>query len=254
MPTWNADQYLKFAEERTRPCRDLVAALEVPRVQRIIDLGCGPGNSTNVLAERWPDAEIIGLDNSPSMIKAAREERPDRTWVTSDISEWASNEGEPFDVVFANAALHWIENHEWLFPKLLQHVRSGGVFATQMPMDLNAAPHRLMRELAPADAKVKQRRSHAAAFYYDALAPHAERVDIWETIYQHVLPNAEAIVEWYKGTGLRPFLEAFQTDAERSEYIAKYRARIQAEFPPQPDGNVLFPFRRMFVVAKAGPR
>jgi len=250
MPTWNADQYLKFVEERTRPCRDLVSALEVSNVRRIIDLGCGPGNSTNVLAERWLDAEIIGLDNSAAMIKAAREERPDRTWMTSDISEWASNDGEPFDVVFANAALHWIENHDRLFPRLLQHVSPGGVFATQMPMDLNAAPHRLMRELAPPNAKVKQWRSHDAGFYYDALAPHAERVDIWETIYQHVLPDAEAIVEWYKGTGLRPYLEAFPTDAERSEFLANYLARIQAEFPPQPDGRVLFPLRRLFIVAE----
>src|SRR4029077_15587249 len=156
MPTWNPDQYLKFAGERTQACRDLAARIALPAPRRIIDLGCGPGNSTEVLAARWPKAELIGLDNSSSMIQTAREERPDRTWVTSDISDWASNDGEQFDVVFSNAALHWIEHHESLFPRLLEHVSPGGVLATQMPMDLNAAPYRLMRELAPANAKVKQ--------------------------------------------------------------------------------------------------
>jgi trans-aconitate 2-methyltransferase len=253
MPTWNADQYLKFADERTRPCRDLVAAIAVPKVQRVIDLGCGPGNSTNVLAARWPEAEIIGLDNAASMIQVARTERPDRTWIRSDISEWAAAEGESFDVVFSNAALHWIENHEWLFPKLLGHVRPGGVLAAQVPSDFNAPPHRIMRELAPANLSVKQWHSHDPGFYYDALAPHAELVDIWETVYQHVLPNAEAIVEWYKGTGMRPYLDALETEHERNEFIAEYKARIQSVFPPRPDGNVLFPFRRLFVVAKPHP-
>ena len=173
--------------------------------------------------------------------------------MTSDISDWASNDGEQFDVVFSNAALHWIEHHESLFPKLLEHVSPGGVLATQMPMDLNAAPHRLMRRMAVRMRKVKQWLSHDPAFYYDALAPHAEKIDTWETIYQHVLLNAEAIVEWYKGAGMRPYLEAFQTDVERSAFIAEYLARIQAEFPPQPDGRVLFPFRRLFRPRKAAP-
>jgi trans-aconitate 2-methyltransferase len=253
MPTWNADQYLKFAGERTRPCRDLVAAIAISNVRRIIDLGCGPGNSTSVLAARWPDAEIVGLDNSASMIQAARAEQPNRTWIVRDIAQWAATKGEPVDVVFSNAALHWIENHERLFPKLLEHVSPGGVLAAQLPADLNATPHRLMRELAPPNASVKQWRTHDPDFYYDVLSPHAELVDIWETVYQHVLPNAEAIVEWYKGTGLRPYLEAFKTDDERNNFLAEYLTRIKSAFTPRPDGKVLLPFRRLFVIAKPRP-
>jgi trans-aconitate 2-methyltransferase len=249
MPTWNAAQYLKFAEERTRPCKDLAAAIDVAHVRSVIDLGCGPGNSTSVLAARWPHAEVVGLDNSSSMIEVARTEQPQRTWVLGDMSDWASSAQEQFDVVFSNAAMQWVENHAVLYPKLLGHVRRGGVLATQIPADFNAIPHQLMRELVPADVRVKEWHSHDPAFYYDVLAPHASKVDIFEIIYQHVMPNADAIVEWYKGTGMRPFLEALSTDAARQEFIDQYTMRIRAAFPQRPDGRVLFPFRRLFVIA-----
>src|SRR5262245_51410206 len=189
MPTWNADQYLKFAEERTRPCRDLVAAISLRSVRRIIDLGCGPGNSTTVLADRWPDAEIIGLDNSTAMIQTARSEQPNRTWIVRDIAQWAAEANEQFDVVFSNAAVHWVDNHTRVFPQLAQRVAPGGVLAIQIPVDSNAVPHRLMRELTPPNVRVKEWRSHDPAFYYDVLSPHMASVDVWETIYQHVVPN-----------------------------------------------------------------
>jgi trans-aconitate 2-methyltransferase len=251
MPTWNADQYLKFADQRTRPCRDLVAAISLSPVQRVIDLGCGPGNSTSVLAERWPDAEISGLDNSESMIRVAQKEQPKRTWIVSDIAQWAASNREQFDVVFSNAALHWVDNHQWLYPRLLERVRKGGVLAVQMPADLNALPHQLMRELAPQGVQVKAWHNHEPAFYYDVLASHAADVDVWETIYQQVMPNADAIVEWYRGSGMRPFLEACETDAMREQFLKDYTARIRVAFPAQPDGKVLFPFRRLFVIARA---
>src|SRR5262249_10524460 len=187
MPAWNPDQYLKFTDDRTRPCGDLVAAVTVRNVRRVIDLGCGPGNSTAVLAERWPDAEIIGLDNSISMIDAARTEQPHRKWIAGDITQWTTNEREQFDVVCSNAALQWVGNHEWLFPELLERTTPGGGLAVQIPADFNAVPHRLMRELAPANVPVKSWYSHEPSFYYDLLAPRAARVDIWEAIYQHVL-------------------------------------------------------------------
>jgi len=253
MPTWNADQYLKFAEERTRPCRDLVAAISERSVRCIIDLGCGPGNSTTVLADRWPDAEIIGLDNSTAMIQAARSEQPNRTWIVRHIAEWAGEAKQQFDVVFSNAALHWVDDHARIFPQLVERVAPGGVLAIQIPADFNAVPHRLMRELS-SNARVKGWHSHDPAFYYDVLSPHAASVDVWETIYQHVLPNADAIVEWYKGTGMRPFLEAFESDNERKEFLSEYTKRIREAFPPQPDGKVLLPFRRLFVIASKQAR
>jgi trans-aconitate 2-methyltransferase len=249
MPTWNAAQYLKFAEERTRPCKDLANAINISDARRVIDLGCGPGNSTQVLAERWPDAEIVGLDNSSSMIEVARTEQPQRTWILGDISEWASTTKEQFDVVFSNAAMQWVDNHPVLYPKLLQRVRPGGVLATQIPADFNAIPHQLMRKLAPANVHVKEWHSHEPAFYYDVLSPHASTIDVFEMIYQQVMPNADAIVEWYKGTGMRPFLEALPTDIARQEFLEQYTLRIRDAFPKRPDGKVLFPFRRLFVVA-----
>ena len=252
MPSWNADQYLKFADERTQPCRDLVARIGAASVQSVIDLGCGPGNSTAVLAQRWPGAAITGLDNSASMIDAARHEHPAHRWIARDISEWAANETERFDIVFSNAALQWVPDHASLYPRLLARVRSGGALAVQIPADFDALPHRLMRELAPPGVFVKEWRSHEPAFYYDVLAPHARRLDVWQIEYQHIMPDADAIVEWYKGSGLRPFLEALEAGAAREKFITEFSGRIRAAYPARPDGKVLFPFRRLFLIAALG--
>jgi trans-aconitate 2-methyltransferase len=251
MPTWNADQYLKFEEERTQPCRDLAARLPADGIRSVADLGCGPGNSTRILADKWPDAAITGVDNSASMIDVARREQPQYRWVVRDITEWASEEREQFDVVFSNAALQWVPDHAALYPRVFARVRSGGSLAVQIPSDINSPPHRLMRETAPAGLNVREWHAHPPGFYYDLLAPLAARVDMWETEYLHVLPNAEAIVEWYKGTGLRPFLESLTTDSDRARFLAEYLERIREVYPVRPDGRVLFPFRRLFVVAYA---
>jgi trans-aconitate 2-methyltransferase len=254
MPSWNADQYLKFADERTQPCRDLAARIVAADVRSVIDLGCGPGNSTAVLAGHWPDAQITGLDSSPSMIDVARREQPSRRWIARDISEWAANETERFDIVFSNAALQWVPDHTSLYPRLLARVRDGGTLAVQIPDNFDSLPHRLMRELSPPGVVVKEWHSHEPAFYHDVLAPHAQRVDIWQIEYQHVMPNAEAIVEWYKGTGMRPFLEALESDAAREKFIVEYSSRIHAAYPPRPGGQVLFPFRRLFLTATRRPQ
>lgn len=250
MPTWNADQYLKFNEERTRPCRDLVNAIALESVRQAVDLGCGPGNSARVLAARWPNAEITGLDSSTEMIEVAREDHAERRWILGDISEWAVTESARFDLVFSNAALQWVEDHVTLYPKLCNRVAPMGCLAVQIPADFNALPHRIMRELAPANVQVREWHSHEASFYYDVLAPHAESVDVWETEYQHVMPTADAIVEWYKGSGMRPFLEALRTDTARNRFLAEYTDRIRSAYPASADGKVLFPFRRLFVIAR----
>jgi len=249
MPSWSPAQYLKFGDERTRPCRELAARVELAAPRQIVDLGCGPGNSTGVLAQRWPDAAITGLDNSPRMIEAARAERPALRWVAEDIGEWARANGDIFDLVFSNAALQWLPDHGSLLPQLMERVASRGALAFQMPAHDSPA-HDLMRRMAAArQLQVNEWHSHDAAFYYDTLAPRSARVDVWTTEYQHVLPNAEGIVEWYRGTGLRPYLEALATGAERSQFEAELLAGLRALYPERADGRVLFPFRRIFAVA-----
>jgi len=249
MPSWNADQYLIFADERTRPCRDLVNAITLRNVAHIMDLGCGPGNSTNVLSERWPGASLVGLDNSDAMIRVARESKLKARWIVRDISEWANEDEDRFDLVFSNAALQWVPDHESLFPRLMKRVSPGGSLAVQAPANIHALPHRLMRELAPNGIRPRGWHVHEPSFYYDALAPHAARLDIWLTEYQHIMAGAEAIVEWYKGSGLRPFLEAINSENERNKFLEEYTSRIRDAYPPRPDGKVLFPFLRLFIAA-----
>jgi trans-aconitate 2-methyltransferase len=258
MPTWSAEQYLKFADERTRPCRDLAARIAVPDVRRVIDLGCGPGNSTEVLASRWPDAEIIGFDSSSAMLETARKAQPGREWVQGDIVEWANDDrGSRYDVVFANASLQWIPDHAGNFPRLLRRVAPGGAFAAQLPGNHEGPTHQLMRDIAASaswkrsfpSGKVREWHSSDLDYYYDALAPHAARLDIWETSYLHIFSGAEDIVEWYKGSGMRPYLEAIDSEAERNRFMAEYLAGIRGLYPPRSNGRVLFPFRRLFMIA-----
>lgn len=254
MPTWNAGQYLRFAAERTRPCRDLTTALTMDAPRRIIDLGCGPGNSTAVLAERWPSAEIVGMDSSQEMIDAARRDTPEKTFQVGDIATWTPE--TPYDLIFSNAALQWVDNHEQLYPRLFGFVAPGGAFAVQVPCNMAAPAHAIMREVAR-DSEfvayfgggVREWHVHDAAFYYDVLAPYAERVDIWQTEYLHILPDAAAIVEWYKGTGLRPFLDRLPDAAVRARFVDLYLEAITKAYPARRDGRVILPFQRLFVVA-----
>lgn len=254
MPTWNAGQYLRFAAERTRPCRDLTTALTLDNPRRIIDLGCGPGNSTAVLAERWPDAEIVGMDSSPEMIAAARRDAPGRTFEVGDIATWKSE--TPYDLIFSNASLQWVENHELVYPRLFGFVAPGGAFAAQVPCNMAAPSHAVMREVAQKPEfvaylgdKVREWHVHDAAFYYDVFASHAERVDIWKTEYLHILPDAAAIVDWYKGTGLRPFLDRLPDGDVRAQFLELYLEAITRAYPARRDGRVILPFQRLFVVA-----
>ena len=256
MSGWNPNQYLKFAQERTQPCRDLAARIEVAQVRRVIDLGCGPGNGTAVLRDRWPDADFTGLDSSAEMIDRARRDAPRQTWITGDISEWAAGSGQ-FDIVFSNAAMQWVVDHAAVYPRLLSRVSPGGALAIQIPGNIGALPHRLMREVAAMptwrsrfpEGAVREWHHHQMEFYYDVLAPFAARLDLWSTEYLHILPDAEAIVEWYRGTGLRPFLEVLETDTERHRFAADYLDALRPHFPKRPSGAVLFPFLRIFAIA-----
>ena len=259
MPTWNPAKYLQFAEERSRPCHDLAARVKIATPRAIIDLGCGPGNSTEVLAGRWPDAEITGLDSSPDMIAAARERHPAANWIVGDIAAWAGGEPASFDLIFSNAALQWVRRQDEVLPQLFRRVRPGGALAVQVPSNWNAPAHAEMRALAEspvwadrlASARETDWRTESAGKYYDILAPLTEQIDLWETEYTHVMESASAIVEWYRGTGLRPFLEALTTEEERADFIEEYKDRLCLHYLPRSNGKVLFPFRRTFFIAYA---
>lgn len=260
MAPWDSVQYLKFATERTQPSSDLAARIALDAPARVIDLGCGPGNSTAVLARRWPRATLTGLDNSPTMLAAARREFPQWTWLESGISEWArrvaAEPSAPFDLVFSNAAFQWVPDHAALLPRLFAAVAPGGALAFQVPHSL-AAPHqRCIRELA-ASAAWRPRFTRPPVtwlveppgFYYDALVALAARVELWLTDYVHVLAGPEAIVEWHRGTGLRPFLDALPDDSARAGFLRDYLAAITPHYPRQADGKLLMLFRRFFLVA-----
>jgi len=256
MPTWDSSQYLKFANERTQPAIDLAAHVALEAPTRVIDLGCGPGNSTAVLARRWPKARLAGLDSSTEMIATARQQNPQWTWWTGDITNWSKSTIETFDVVFSSAALQWVPNHTQLLPALLVRVAPGGAFAMQVPGNLEAPAHRIMSDLVSSASwatffrePVREWWVEEISFYYDLLASHAVQLALWTTDYLHVLPNAEAIVEWYKGTGLRPFIDMLSDPADQKRFLADYLHEIKRAYPAHTDGRVLFPFRRFFLVA-----
>jgi trans-aconitate 2-methyltransferase len=251
--SWSARQYTSFEAERTRPVRDLLAAVPTATVRRAVDLGCGPGNSTEVLAERFPDAAVSGLDSSSDMIDAARKRLPGVRFDLGGIAEW--DDAGPFDVILANAVLQWVPDHATLLPRLIGKLTEGGSLAVQMPDNLEEPAHRLMRQVAAAGPWAGKLAGAAgarvarmgAAWYYGLLKPHAVRVDVWRTTYHHVLAGTDAVVEWFKGSGLRPFLAPLDPD-ETAAFLADYRAALVDAYPPLADGSVLLPFPRLFVV------
>jgi trans-aconitate 2-methyltransferase len=250
---WSPAHYLRFEDERTRAARDLLAAVPLARAAKIVDVGCGPGNSTELLAARFPDAAITGLDSSPAMLAEARRRLAGVTFAEADANDWVP---EPdADLVFANAVYHWIPHHLEQLPRVLAALRPGGVVAVQMPDNLAEPSHRLMRTVAEEGpwagrlaGAVRQPLPPPRA-YYEALAPHAARIDIWRTAYNYVLADAATIVDLVSSTGLRPFLEPL-SEAERAVFVADYTARIAQAYPPMADGRVLMPFPRFFVVAQ----
>jgi trans-aconitate 2-methyltransferase len=255
VPTWDPEQYLRFERERSIPCRELISRLDGLTPERIIDLGCGTGTSTAQLRKGWPHAHLYGLDSSAEMIASARQGDPGVVWTLGDIRTWSTP--QPFDLVFSNAALHWIPDHATAFPRLLHQVRPGGALAVQMPTNFEAPAHRCIREVASSSewtaklgAGLLAARVETPEFYYRLLSPLAPQIDIWQTEYVHVLPDAAAIVEWLKGSTLRPYLDLLGAHALRDAFLAQLAHLMKAAYPAQPDGRVLFPFRRLFVIAR----
>ena len=256
MTPWDPHQYLQFGDERTRPSVELAARIAVDAPKTIIDLGCGPGNSTQVLRRRWPAARVYGLDNSPEMIAAAQKAYPGQEWVLGHIEDWSAR--EPHDVVFSNAALQWTRNHAPLVQHLFRQVAPGGALAFQIPSGAFSPVRSFIHEIASREAWADRMGEALAALtmeephvYYDALAPAAKSVDLWETEYHHVMESPAAIVQWMSGTGLRPFLKALDTEADQEHFVALLTQRVKESYPLRSDGRVLFPFRRTLVIAYA---
>ncbi len=256
MDGWDPTSYLRFGDERTRPAVDLVSRIGIDAPQSVVDLGCGPGNSTAVLAGRWPSAHVLGLDSSAAMIDAAAQSNPSLEWMTADIATWRPE--QPVDVVFSNAALQWVPDHALVIPRLFGTVSAGGALAFQIPSSTYALVRTLIHEIAldgpwacRMESALRALTMESPGFYYDHVAPAARSVDVWETDYMHVMDGPDAIVEWIASTGLRPFLEALETDSDRSLFRERLLQRVAGSYPVQSDGRILFPFRRTFVVAYA---
>ena len=249
-----AKQYLLFEDERTRPVRDLVSAIPNQSVATAADLGCGPGNSTEVLAARYVEADIAGVDAAPDMIVAARERLPEARFELGRVEDWTHHDGL-YDVILANASLQWVPDHVKLLPRLVARLAQGGSLAVQMPDALDEPALRLIREVAAqgpwaaALADVERLPIEAPIWYYELLKPHCERVDLWRTTYYHVLAGgAGAVVEWFKASGLRPYLARLDEAGQRA-FIARYTEEVSKAYPTLDDGSVLLPFPRLFFIA-----
>jgi trans-aconitate 2-methyltransferase len=255
MLDWNPALYRRFEDERTRPAQELLARVPLAEAARVFDLGCGPGNSTELLVHRFPTAQVVGTDNSDAMLASARERLPQARFELSDIATWRPE--SPPDLIYANAALQWVPDHEILIPSLFAALAPGGVLAIQMPDNRQEPTHRLMREVAGeapwahAIGNAEKLRTDLLGIegYYDLLAADAEKVDVWRTAYQHPMASAAAIVEWVRGTGLKPFVDRLTPELQAS-YLAEYERRIATAYPPRADGRLLLAFPRMFIVAK----
>jgi trans-aconitate 2-methyltransferase len=252
--TWDPNLYLRFANERTRPAVDLVSRIEISDPRRIIDLGCGPGNSTAVLRTRWPSADITGLDSDPAMIATAAKSDANVRWVHGDAADWHPD--EQYNLVFSNAMLQWVPDHADVVPRLLAAVARGGALAVQIPAHTRSPLHQHVLAVAGepewCDA-VRQAcaaiNTHEPQFYYDLLCDAAERINMWQTEYDHVVNGPEDILTWIRGTGLRPFLTALSDDEERQRFESLLIERVANSYPRRRDGRVLFPFQRLFFVA-----
>ncbi|MEI9949364.1 MAG: trans-aconitate 2-methyltransferase [Pseudomonadota bacterium] len=253
--SWNPALYRRFEDERTRPAQDLLARVALEHAAHVVDLGCGPGNSTELLCERFVGATVTGTDTSEAMLESARNRLPQCHFELSDVSSWQAKDAP--DLIFANAVLQWVPGHDQLFPRLFAALAPEGVLAVQMPDNLNEPTHRLMREVASAgpwaavigDAARVRPVIPPANTYYDLLAAEARTVDIWRTAYHHPMSSPADIVDWLRATGLRPFVDPL-SDADRAAFLVEYEQRIAEAYPARADGKRLLAFPRLFIVAR----
>jgi trans-aconitate 2-methyltransferase len=255
MPEWDPQQYLQFKYERTQPSIDLVSRIQFEDPKTIIDIGCGPGNSTQVLLKRWPRADIVGIDKSEKMIQRARQDYPDQKWIVGDAS--ALDVGQKYDIVFSNAVIHWIPDHDVLIQRLFKMVNTNGILAVQIPANQESPLYRTILKVSMSDkwcAFTAGRQEvityHDAYYYYDLLASLTKEIAIWGTVYYHILNSHQDLIDWYKSTAMKPFLESLPDDESREEFEDEILSECKAFYPSQSDGRILYPFKRLFFTAR----
>ncbi|HEX3064457.1 MAG TPA: trans-aconitate 2-methyltransferase [Dongiaceae bacterium] len=254
LDVWNPAQYHRFTDARLRPAIDLLARIALEEPGAVFDLGCGSGRTAGLLARRWPKARIIGVDSSAKMLAAARKDYPGIEFIQADLAGWSPSAAA--DLLFSNATLQWLDGHAQLFPRLLGLVKPGGVLAIQMPQNHDQPSHRAMIAAAEAGPWAKKLRPvlrpspvSDPADYYAILAPKAAQLDIWQTTYLQQLEGDNPVAEWTKGTALSPLLAALE-EPDRSAFESAYRVLVAKAYPAESDGKTLFPFRRLFIVAR----
>jgi trans-aconitate 2-methyltransferase len=251
---WNPQQYLKFSGHRLRPAVDLLMRIPDFPVRTVADLGAGAGNVTKLIKERWPSADVVGVEGSSEMVAAGRKAAPEVEWLQQDLGAWEP--AQKYDVIYSNAALHWLPDHAKLLPSILGAVEPGGILAVQMPRNFSAPSHLLIGETAlngPWRSQVEHLVTsppvHEPAFYHAVLAPLSENIDIWETEYLQVLEGENPVKEWTKGTWLTRYLDILQGE-EKAAFEAAYGERVAKAYPRNAAGQTLFPFRRLFMVVR----
>lgn len=251
---WSPADYQHFAAERLRPAQDLIGRMFLSAPNVIADLGCGPGSVTRLLAEKWPHARIIGIDNDVAMLSAASEANPALEWLQADIGTWQPD--MLLDIVFSNAALHWLDDHHHLFRRLVGFIRPGGLLAVQMPRSFDEPVHQAISETVAAPEWSS--RLHGLTRVQPVLPPQdyihilsecTQRIDVWETTYYHILSGENPVADWAKGAALRPFL-AQLSDSDQLHFLDDFAARVGRVYPQSANGKTVFPFRRVFIIAE----
>lgn len=256
MSDWDPQKYLKFKKERTQPSRDLAARLSGSPA-KALDVGCGPGNSTQVVAERFPGAKVVGIDFSPNMVETARKEHPALEFFQCDVSKPMDHLPHDFDLVFSNACLQWVPDHPTLLPRLMELLKPGGVLAVQVPVNFKEPIHQIIQQTV-ALAQWRDRIPYHREFYtltqseyFDLLSEISSDFTMWETTYLHRMPSHQAIMEWYSSTGLKPYLDAAVDEEARQAFYDEVFRQVQEAYPIQKNGEIIFRFPRLFFIAQA---
>jgi len=252
---WNPKLYLKFKNERTQPSIDLVNRIHLEKIpSNIIDIGCGPGNSTQILVKKWPKSSITGLDNSASMIEKAKKDYPGQDWILSDAATFKSE--KKYDVVFSNATIQWIPEHKKLLKVFIDLVSEKGVLAVQIPLFRDLAIWKAIESVSKKTRWAEATKGcaeiftyHDIDFYYNVLSANINAIEMWKTTYIHIMISHSAILDWSRSTALRPYLDRMKQESEKNEFEKDLLSEIKREYPMQTNGKVLFPFKRLFFIA-----